>query len=103
MTSISVERITVYLDNSGDKPLVRMRLDDIDYIMMTVKTVVWAARTVKQLEEKPFGIADAMLGIGFDYEASVASGRLVFHPRQDAIGIYVPVKNFESVKMFFNQ
>jgi len=91
MSELSAVSVSLTLDTSKpESPLIQMMFDDQRYVMLTVKRSIMAAKMVVILESE-FGVKDAIVGMAFDYNASVIAGKLVLHSDPTVNGIYVPI------------
>lgn len=99
-----ISQVRIFLDISGEEPLVRMELDDKVYFQLTIKTGVLAISILGQLEG--LGVKNAIvLGTAFDYQASVAESKLVAYPQSSGkgvVGVYVSEDDFIDLYEMFN-
>ncbi|MCF7865222.1 MAG: hypothetical protein K9M11_01845 [Candidatus Pacebacteria bacterium] len=94
--------IQIQLDTSSGEPLIKMTVGSDTYIQLTVKSGILAAAIAAQLVN--LGAKDPILGVAFDYAATVAQNALVvFEPLTKApVGLYLREEDFVNFHDAFN-
>ncbi|MDE2188328.1 MAG: hypothetical protein KGJ35_01200 [Patescibacteria group bacterium] len=89
---LSATNITLSIQYIEGKPLIVMVVDGEQYIMLTVKRNILAAKTVEALRND-FSVNRTVIGIAFNYKESVQNNKLVIFSDPTINGIYVPYEN----------
>ena len=97
----SASRITIQIGVVQDRNLIKMFIDEAEYVMLTAKRAPYASGIITQLDSH-FGVK-AVPGMAFDYDASIQNAALTIHPEQGVIGVYVRSEDAKKVQDLFNR
>lgn len=92
---LSAKEIRIFLDLTGDRPLIKMLLDGVEYVMLTIRGGPMAYSLQNNLRYE-FDLEEPVMGMAFDYGQSVDCSELVIHEDKKQVGIYVKASDLSN-------
>ncbi|MDB5204104.1 MAG: hypothetical protein JWP09_132 [Candidatus Taylorbacteria bacterium] len=100
-----MKEIRTYLDLTPGKPLIKMEVDGVTYVMVLVKGAIVAASSASRLSEQGYIKEPYLLGLAFDYDKSVEKRELVIHDQTPTVpvGLYVQESDYPALADLFDR